>query len=107
MQIGVFTVLFKNLPFEEALDKAVAAGVTAVEIGAGGYPGSQHCPVDQLLDSEAKRDDYLDAITSRGLILSALSVHNNPIHPDPAVAQEADSVIRKSAKLARLLNVPV
>ena len=55
MRIGVFTALFQNLPFEEALDRAVAAGVTAVEIGAGGYPGSQHCPVDELLDSAAKR----------------------------------------------------
>ena len=80
MRIGVFTALFQNLPFAEALDKAVAAGVTAVEIGAGGYPGSQHCPVDDLLASAAKRDEYLGAITSRGLILSALSVHNNPIH---------------------------
>ena len=34
MRIGVFTALFQNLPFEEALDKCVAAGVTAVEIGA-------------------------------------------------------------------------
>lgn len=32
MKIGVFTALFQNLPFEEALEKA--AGVTAVEIGA-------------------------------------------------------------------------
>ncbi|MEZ4589833.1 MAG: sugar phosphate isomerase/epimerase [Chloroflexota bacterium] len=107
MRIGVFTALFQNLPFEEALDKAVAAGVTAVEIGAGGYPGSQHCPVDDLLASAAKRDEYLDAITSRGLILSALSVHNNPIHPNAETAKEADTVIRKSVQLAKLLNVPV
>lgn len=107
MRIGVFTALFQNLPFEEALDKAVAAGVTAVEIGAGGYPGSQHCPVDELLASQAKRDDYLEAIHARGLILSALSVHNNPIHPDEATAVEADTVIRKAARLAGLLGVPV
>ena len=31
MRIGVFTALFQNLPFEAALDRAVAAGVTAVE----------------------------------------------------------------------------
>ena len=107
MKIGVFTALFQNLPFEEALDKVVAAGVTAVEIGAGGYPGSQHCPVDDLLESEAKRDEYMEAITSRGLILSALSVHNNPVHPDADIATEADTVIRKAAKLAGLLNIPV
>lgn len=107
MRIGVFTALYQNLPFEEALDKAVAAGVTAVEIGAGGYPGSQHCPVDALLESEAKREEYMEAISSRGLILSALSVHNNPLHPDEATAQEADTVIRKAVQLAQLLDVPV
>ena len=54
MQIGVFTALWGNLSFEEALDKAVSFGITAVEIGAGGYPGQPHCPVDELLDSETK-----------------------------------------------------
>jgi sugar phosphate isomerase/epimerase len=107
MQIGVFTVLFQDQSFEKALDKAVEAGVTAVEIGAGGYPGSHHCPVDVLLESESRREEYLGAISSRGLMLSALSVHNNPIHPDAETAKEADTVIRKATKLAQLLNVPV
>jgi sugar phosphate isomerase/epimerase len=107
MRIGVLTALYQTLPFEAALDKAVAAGVTAVEIGSGGYPGSQHCPVDELLESQTKRDEYLEAITSRGLILSGLSCHNNPIHPDPEVATLADETIRKSVRLAALLGVPV
>lgn len=107
MHIGVFTVLFQNLSFEEALDRAVAAGVTAVEIGAGGYPGSHHCPVDDLLSSTDARQKYMDALSSRGLILSALSVHNNPIHPNPATAQKADEVLSKAIRLAQLLEVPV
>ncbi|MEZ4515662.1 MAG: sugar phosphate isomerase/epimerase [Chloroflexota bacterium] len=107
MRIGVFTALYQQFAFEEALDKAVAAGVTAVEIGAGGYPGSQHCRVDDLLASESERKAFLDAIHSRGLILSALSVHNNPLHPDPAVAQTADEVLRKAIQLAQALEVPV
>jgi sugar phosphate isomerase/epimerase len=107
MRIGVFTALFGNLSFEEALDKAVAAGVTAVEIGAGGYPGSPHCPVDALLENESKREEYMEAITSRGLILSAFSIHNNPVHPNKDTAQEADTVFRKTVRLAQLLEIPV
>jgi len=107
LRIGVFTALFQKLPFEEALDKAVAAGVSAVEIGTRGYPGSQHCPVDELLESEGRRRAYMEAITSRGLILSGLSCHNNPLHPDQAVAQEADETLHKSIRLANLLEVPV
>ncbi len=107
MRIGVFTALFQNLSLEEALDKAVAAGVTAVEIGAGGYPGGSHCPVDELLESESARKKYMETITSRGLILSALSAHNNPVHPDKALAKKADEDIRKAVRLAQLLEVPV
>lgn len=107
MQIGVFTALFQKFPFEEALDKAVAAGVTAVEIGSGGYPGRHHCPVDALLGSESQREVYMNSITSRGLTLSALSVHNNPLHPDLDVAKKADEELRRSIELAELLGVPV
>lgn len=107
MRIGVFTALFQKFPLKEALDKAVAAGVTAVEIGAGGYPGSQHCPVDQLLKSAKAREAYQHAIASRGLLLSALSVHNNPLHPNAARAALADEEFRKAVRLAELLAVPV
>ena len=107
MRIGVFTVLFQNLPFEEALDKAVAAGVTAVEIGSGGYPGSHHCPVEELLENEDKRKRYLEAIQSRDLVLSSLSCHYDPLHPDQAIARESDDVFRKSVRLAQMLDVPV
>jgi sugar phosphate isomerase/epimerase len=107
MRIGVFTVLFQDLPFEAALDKAVAAGVTAVEIGTGGYPGNHHCPVDELLENAEKRKIYLDSIQSRGLILSALSCHYEPLHPDKAIAEQSDEIFRKSVRLAQMLDVPV
>jgi sugar phosphate isomerase/epimerase len=106
MKIGVFTALWGNLSFDEALDKAVSFGITAVEIGAGGYPGQPHCPVDELLESESKRDEWLGKINDRGLKLSALSIHNNPIHPDKKIAEEADLVIKKAIQLAVLLKVP-
>jgi sugar phosphate isomerase/epimerase len=106
MKIGVFTALWGNLPFEEALDKAVKFGLDAVEIGAGGYPGNPHCPVDELLKSETKRDEWMGKIKERSLTLSALSIHNNPIHPDKEIAKEADKVVKDSIKLAALLDVP-
>jgi len=107
MRIGVLTVLFQNLAFEEALDKVAAAGVSAVEIGAGGFPGRHHCPVDDLLADAGARRVYLGALESRGLLLSALSVHNNPLHPDAAVARTADDELRKAIRLAQALGVPV
>ncbi len=107
MRIGVFTGLFQQFPLEVALDKAVAAGVYAVEIGAGGYPGNQHCRAADLLEDERQCAAFREAITSRGLLLSALSVHNNPLHPDPAVAQTADAELCAAIRLAERLGVPV
>lgn len=107
MRIGVFTVLFQDLPFEEMLDRVVAHGLTAVEIGTGGYPGSHHCPVDELLESESKCQEYLETITSRGLIISAFSCHYEPLSPDKELAKESDEIFRKSVRLANLMEVPV
>ncbi len=107
MRIGVFTVLFQNLLLEQALDRAVDVGVTAVEIGTGGYPGSHHCPVDELLDDKGKRERYTEAIHSRGLRISAFSCHYEPLHPNKKLAKESDEVFRKTVRLAELLEVPV
>lgn len=107
MRIGVFSVLFQNLAFEQALDKIVEFRLKAVEIGTGGYPGSHHCPVDELLGSEVRRKAYQEAIASRDLIISALSCHYEPLHPDLAIAKESDKIFRKSVRLAQLMAVPV
>lgn len=107
MKLGVFTPLFAQKSFEEMLDYVAKAGLNAVEIGTGGYPGRDHCPIDELLESEAKRQAYIDAVSARGLIISAFSCHGNPISPDPSFAKESDSVLMKTICLAALLNVPV
>lgn len=106
MRVGVFSVLYQQFPFEQALDKIAAAGASAVEIGTGGLPGGHHCNVDELLGSAEKRAAYLKAVESRGMIISALSCHWDPISPDAQVAQDSDAVFRKSVELAEKLGVP-
>jgi sugar phosphate isomerase/epimerase len=107
MKLGVFTVLFANKSFEQMLDHVKASGLSAIEIGTGCYPGSVHCLLDELLKDEQKRKDYLEAITSRGLTISAFSCHGNPLTPDKDFAKESDSILRKTIKLASLLDVSV
>ena len=105
MKIGVFAVLFSQRPFEEALDYIKAAGCEAVEIGAGGYPGDAHCNPAALLADAGARRAFADAVSSRGLEISALSCHGNPIHPDPALAGAHDAAFRDTVKLAQELGV--
>jgi sugar phosphate isomerase/epimerase len=94
MKVGVFTVILRQKPLEEALDYLAGLGVKAVEIGAGAYPGTSHCPVDQLLASDRKCQEFLRTIASRGLEISSLSVHGNPIHPNKRLATEHDAAFR-------------
>lgn len=107
MKLGVFTVLFSEKSFEDMLDYVVDSGLHAVEIGTGGYPGNDHCDLDALLESEEKRKEYLEKVTSRGLQISAFSCHGNPISPDKKFAMESHQTLIKTIKLASLLGVPV
>ncbi len=107
MKLGVFAVLFSDLSFEEMLDRAKESGLKAVEIGTGGYPGSAHCNVDELLESEDKRKEYMKKVQDRGLSISAFSCHGNPISPDEEFANQCHEDFVKTVKLASLLDVPV
>lgn len=107
MKLGVFTPLYQNLPFEEMLDKLVGMGVEAVELGTGNYPGNHHCNPDELLESPEKARTFLRALESRGITISALSCHGNPLHPDLKFAANSHEVWRKTVLLAERLEIPV
>lgn len=107
MKIGVFTALFGQMSFEEALDYAAKSGVEMVELGTGNYPGKPHCDPDKLLGNKTAQKEFLKAIESRGLAISALSCHGNALHPNKKFAQENHETHRKTVQLARELGVEV
>jgi len=105
MKIGVFTVLFGQKPLDEVLDYFCQVGVEAVELGVGNYPGSAHVPTKDLLNSVSARSEFLAKIKGRGLIISALSCHGNPLHPDKKTAKLHHETWRDALRLAKLLKV--
>jgi sugar phosphate isomerase/epimerase len=105
MKIGVFAVLFGGKPFEETLDYIKELGLEAVEIGTGAYPGDAHCKPAELLKDEKKLKAFKDAIVRRGLAISALSCHGNPIHPNAKLAKAHDKIFRDTVELAAKLGV--
>jgi sugar phosphate isomerase/epimerase len=107
MKLGVFTALFGDKTLDEVLSYAVESGLEAVELGSGNYPGAAHIDVDALLKSDARVKELKAKIVDRGLVISALSCHGNPLHPDKAVAKEHHSVFEKSVRLASKLGVKV
>lgn len=105
MKLGVFAVLLQHKPLEEALDIIAEAGVEAVELGSGGYPGSAHCNPEVLLENGDKLRSFQQAFTSRGLTISALSCHGNPLHPRRDIAVQAHESFINTMKLAERLEV--
>jgi sugar phosphate isomerase/epimerase len=107
MRLGLFTVLYSGTPLEQLLDRLAGMGITAVELGTGGYPGNAHCDPDELLADESKARALRRSLESRGMVISALSQHGNPLHPDEARASASHETWLKTARLASLLEVGV
>ncbi|MFC4766313.1 sugar phosphate isomerase/epimerase family protein [Effusibacillus consociatus] len=107
MKLGVFTVLYQDFPFEQMLDKVAEMGVETVELGTGNYPGNKHCDPDELLEDPAKATAFKRAVESRGLSISGLSCHGNPLHPDKEFAKQSHDTWRKTVLLAERLEIPV
>ena len=105
MKLGVFAVLFGQKGLEEALDTIKDAGLQMVEIGTGGYVGNAHCKPTELLHDKEKLIHFKEAIKSRGLEISALSCHGNPLHPNKEIAQEHHEDFQNTVRLAALLGV--
>ena len=103
MKIGLFLAVYSDLPLEEALDAAGAAGCQAVEITSTAK--SRHCRPAELLSDAAAREAFAAAVTERGLEISALSCHGNPIHPRDEVAEAADRDFRDTVRLASELGL--
>ena len=105
MKVGVLTVLYQDLPLEEALDRIAALGIRTVELATGNYVGNAHADPDELLADAQALQRLRAALAARDMEISALSQHGNPLHPDPAIAQAHHDTWRKTLELARRLEV--
>lgn len=105
MKIGVFTALFQNRSFEEALDMIKQFGIDVIEVGTGGFVGNAHCNASLLLTDEMKIRQFKRVVEERGLFISAFSCHGNPLHPQKAVADKHQQDLRDTIKLAEKLGI--
>ena len=105
--IGVFDPVYPDLSLDAMLEKVSALGLEAMEIGTGGYPGSNHCPVDELLADPAKAKAWLKKFEDHGLRVATLSCHGNPIHPDTKHAATDRETFKKTVLLAERIGVKV
>jgi sugar phosphate isomerase/epimerase len=105
MKLGIFTDGLIHLSFENALDKIAELGIQAVEIGTGNFSPAPHCDMTKMLRDDAALMAFQGAITSRGLIISALNCSGNPLHPRADKRNNDAQVTRDTILLAERLNI--
>lgn len=105
MKLGLLTAVYQHLPLEQVLDRARALSLDAVEVGTGNYPGAHHCDTEALLGSRERVAAFRTLFEERGLAISALACHGNPLHPDPAVAGQHHETFLRTIALAERLEV--
>ncbi|HNT34504.1 MAG TPA: sugar phosphate isomerase/epimerase [bacterium] len=105
MKVGVFLALFGGQTLEKALDYVIAQGLDTVEVGAGNYPGDPHCKPSVLLKDATALEKFKKTFADKGITISALSCHANPLHPNKAYADAHRKVQRETILLAEKLGI--
>ncbi len=105
MKLGVMANCFIQDRWEEATRKAKDAGLEAIEPAAGGYLGNVHCKPERLVKNESDLKCFVETYKSKGLEISAFSIHGNPLHPDEKIAREHTDVILNAIKLGEKIGV--
>lgn len=105
MKLGVFTVLLGDKSLDEALTYLKSIGVEAVEIGCGGFPGTAHCDAVKFINDKSLIKEFKETIKKHDMVISALSVHGNPVHPQKEIAQKFHTEYEAAVQLAGELGI--
>ena len=105
MKLGVYNAILHDRPLPEALKVIADLGLTGIEINTGGFLPAVHVPdMDQILESDAARDDYLGLFEGTGVSIAGLNCNGNPLHPKREIGQKHAEDIRRSIRLAERLG---
>ena len=104
MQVGLLTVLFAEQTLENVIDYIKEHNVHAIELGTGNYPNPAHCDLG-MLENDTKLSDFKKLIADKGMTISSLSCHGNPLHPNEEIAKANRDVERKTVLLAEKLGI--
>jgi len=104
MNLCIMTDSLKHLPFLQMLDKVREWGFKSIELGCGNWSEAPHIALDDLLQSSAKRKEYLEAIHARGLSIEALNCSGNQLAPNKEGLNNK-IIVEKTFELANLLEV--
>lgn len=101
------SALFAGRPLEEVARVCAEAGLDAIELPVGAYPGRPYFDPAQLLADGAAQDRVKGLLREHGLMLSGLAVHGNPVHPDATIARDHHSAYEVAVQLAPRLGTDI
>jgi sugar phosphate isomerase/epimerase len=93
-----------HLELDDALAWCTTHGLTAVELGVGGYSPAPHIDRAALLHGAQAREALLGRLADAGVELAALNASGNPLHPRRHIAAEHDAALRDALRLATMLG---
>ena len=105
MKFGVYNAILHDRSLPEAIEVIAKLGLTGIELNSGGFLPAVHIPTfDDILTSDAARDDFLGLFEGTGVEIAGLNCNGNPLHPDPVIGSKHAEDIRRSIRLANRLG---
>ncbi|MGX5358550.1 sugar phosphate isomerase/epimerase family protein [Kocuria sp. KH4] len=105
MKLGVYNAVLHDRPLPEALTVIAGLGLTGIELNTGGFLPAVHVPdMDEILVSDAARDDYLGLFEGTGVSIAGLNCNGNPLHPRREIGERHAEDVRRSIRLAERLG---
>lgn len=103
MKLGVLTVPLYDRTLEETVKYLSGLGVEALEIGTGGSPGKKHLNPDDM--TPARVSEIKALVKEHGMEIAAFSCHGNAVHPNPEIANLAQSDFEKTVLTAEKFGI--
>jgi sugar phosphate isomerase/epimerase len=105
MRLGLYNAILHDRSLPEALKVIADLGLTGIEINTGGFLPAVHVPTfDDILVSDAARDDYLAIFDGTGVEIAGLNCNGNPLHPTTAISEKHAEDVRRAIRLAERLG---
>jgi sugar phosphate isomerase/epimerase len=89
---------------DELLSVAAELGLEMLEFGCGNWSTAPHLNLDEMLNSETARREFMAMVRDHGLEISALNCSGNQLAPGDA-GRAHDTVVRKTLQLANLMGI--